>query len=62
MKKSLVLMILFFCFFMVYSALTAEQKPVMAPDFSLVDLSNRLVNLSDLKGKNVVLVFYVGHG
>ncbi|MBV8729748.1 MAG: peroxiredoxin [Acidobacteriia bacterium] len=31
-----------------------------APDFSLPDESGRLVTLSALKGKNVVLVFYPG--
>ena len=31
-----------------------------APDFSLSDESGRVINLSALKGKNVVLVFYPG--
>jgi thioredoxin-dependent peroxiredoxin len=31
-----------------------------APDFSLADDSGRIVKLSDLRGKNVVLVFYPG--
>ena len=31
-----------------------------APDFSLADDEGRLVTLSSLKGKNVVLVFYPG--
>jgi len=46
---------------MVYSFCAAEQKPVMAPDFSLVDFTDRLINLTDFKGKNVVLIFYVSH-
>lgn len=33
---------------------------IPAPDFSLPDESGRLVTLSTLKGKNVVLVFYPG--
>ena len=31
-----------------------------APDFSLPDESGRIVQLADLRGKNVVLVFYPG--
>jgi thioredoxin-dependent peroxiredoxin len=31
-----------------------------APDFSLPDESGRVVHLADLRGKNVVLVFYPG--
>jgi cytochrome oxidase Cu insertion factor (SCO1/SenC/PrrC family) len=34
----------------------------MAPDFSLVDMDNDTLTLSDFRGhKNVVLVFYRGH-
>ncbi len=32
-----------------------------APDFSLVDLSDRLVKLQDFKEKNLVLIFYVDY-
>ena len=34
-----------------------------APEFSLSDVSGRVVSLSDFKGKkNVVLIFYSHHG
>jgi peroxiredoxin Q/BCP len=33
-----------------------------APDFSLPDESGRVVHLADLRGSNVVLVFYPGDG
>jgi hypothetical protein len=32
-----------------------------APNFSLVDLSDRLVKLDDFKEKNLVLIFYVDY-
>ena len=32
-----------------------------APDFKAVNLQGRSFGLSDYRGKNVVLVFYVGH-
>jgi thioredoxin-dependent peroxiredoxin len=41
---------------------SSEPLPIgtPAPDFSLPDESGRIVALSTLKGKNVVLVFYPG--
>ncbi len=47
--------------FLVGCALKAGVGKI-APDFSLVDVSDRVVKLGDFKGKNVVLVFYVSHG
>jgi len=32
-----------------------------APDFSLVDLSDRLVKLQDFRERNLVLIFYVDY-
>ncbi|HWP85897.1 MAG TPA: redoxin domain-containing protein [Terriglobia bacterium] len=34
---------------------------VMAPDFRLQDQDGKVHQLSDYRGKNVVLVFYRGH-
>lgn len=40
-----------------------SQAEVAAPDFALVDDTDRAVRLGDFKGvKKVVLVFYFGHG
>ncbi len=40
-----------------------SQAEVAAPDFALVDDTDRLVRLGDFRGaKKVVLVFYFGHG
>ena len=44
------------------SWLTSDPLPVgtPAPDFSLPDETGRVVTLSALRGKSVVLVFYPG--
>ncbi|NCU04339.1 MAG: redoxin family protein, partial [Chitinophagaceae bacterium] len=34
------------------------QKGQKAPDFSLYDTERNKVNLSDFKGKNVLILFY----
>ena len=34
---------------------------ILAPDFTLTDQHGRPVTLSDLRGRNAVLVFYRGH-
>jgi hypothetical protein len=41
------------------SDLTAKLET--APDFSLADQDGRTVTLSDLRGRNVIIVFYRGH-
>jgi cytochrome oxidase Cu insertion factor (SCO1/SenC/PrrC family) len=55
-------MVLFSLFLGAFSIYAVESKPVLAPPFSLVDVSDKVIHLSDFKGKNVILVFYVGHG
>ncbi len=42
---------------------TMQRAPVNqpAPAFTVMDLSGQFINLSDFKGKNIVLVFYVNH-
>ena len=48
-----------------FTTTKADQNPNLgktAPDFKLKDLSDHVVKLSDFKGKNVILVFYVGSG
>ena len=53
MKKYLIMVILVYSIFVVSGA--ADQKLVPAPGFSLVDVSDKMINLSDFKGKNVLL-------
>jgi peroxiredoxin Q/BCP len=45
-----------------FSWLWSDPLPTgsIAPDFSLPDESGRVVHLADLRGKNVVLIFYPG--
>lgn len=59
MNRCLIIIILVYLIFGV--CLVNAQKLVPAPDFSLVDVSDKLINLSDFMGKNVILVFYVNH-
>lgn len=59
MNRCLIIVILVYLIFGV--CLVNAQKLVPAPDFSLVDVSDKLINLSDFMGKNVILVFYVNH-
>jgi hypothetical protein len=42
-------------------AATAPAASIAAPDFALVDQHGRSVTLSELRGRNVLLVFYRGH-
>ena len=42
-------------------ATTNPNMGKSAPDFALVDLSDRVVKLEDFRGKNLVLVFYVSY-
>jgi cytochrome oxidase Cu insertion factor (SCO1/SenC/PrrC family) len=63
MKKIGLILVVFA--FLVNCASTGQspgQSPEVgdiAPEFSLVDVSGRVVNLTDFKGKkNVVLIFY----
>ncbi len=60
MKKHLLITILF-CWILLIHCATGQKSVQPAPNFSLTDVSNRVVTLSDFKGKNVVLVFYVNH-
>jgi peroxiredoxin len=39
-----------------------DWTPPPAPDFSLPDASGQLLGLAQLKGKPVVVLFYLGHG
>jgi hypothetical protein len=59
MQRYLITLILVYSIIVVYCA--NAQKFVPAPNFSLVDVSEKMINLSDFRGKNVVLVFYVNH-
>jgi uncharacterized protein YcgI (DUF1989 family) len=43
----------------VCTACTMVGQP--APDFTVRDVHDRVFSLADYKGKNVILVFYVGH-
>lgn len=47
-----------------FSALLSDPLPVgtAAPDFTLPDDSGNLVTLSELRGRDVVLVFYPADG
>jgi thioredoxin-dependent peroxiredoxin len=47
---------------LMFSWLWSDPLPAgsVAPDFSLPDESGRVVHLADLRGSNVVLVFYPG--
>jgi cytochrome oxidase Cu insertion factor (SCO1/SenC/PrrC family) len=66
MKKiGLILMIFVFLASCASTAQSPELSPKVgenAPDFSLRDVSGRVVSLSDFKEKkNVVLIFYTNH-
>lgn len=53
--------ILFSCMLLLVGYACAQKVGEVATDFSLVDISDRIVKLSDFKGKNVILVFYASH-
>src|SRR6266568_1648669 len=36
------------------------MAPQPAPDFTVRDMKNQVFSLTDYKGKNIVLVFYIG--
>jgi hypothetical protein len=59
MKRCLIIITLVYLIF--GACLVNAQKLVPAPNFSLVDVSDKIINLSDFEGKNVILVFYVNH-
>ncbi len=59
MKRSLFFAVLVFLLLNGFSAHAQKLSP--APDFSAVDASDKTIKLSDFKGKNVVLVFYVDY-
>jgi len=57
---------LFHAYVFWYSYRIPEATPttsamILAPDFTLIDQHGRAVTLSDLRGRNAVLVFYRGH-
>jgi len=56
------LLTLFLAVAVALSACAMARTGQPAPDFRLVDVNDRIVALSELRGvKNVVFVFYVSH-
>ena len=64
-KTGLILVVFAFLVSCASTAQSPEPSPKIgenAPDFSLKDVSGRVVSLSDFKEKkNVVLIFYTNH-
>ena len=51
---------IFFLSWMLPAPTTATQELQQAPDFALTDQHDGIVQLADLRGKNVILVFFRG--
>ncbi|MDD5568098.1 MAG: TlpA disulfide reductase family protein [Candidatus Omnitrophica bacterium] len=58
--KIIIILLLFFAFFasLSYAAQDSLNSFGMAPDFQLGDLNDRVISLSDYKGKKAVMLFF----